>query len=177
MGSALSCTARFGTAGWSIPREAAGAFATRGSHLERYARRLGCAEINSSFYRSHHFDVYQRWAAQTPAGFRFSAKLPQAITHEHALRPPRAPLLRFLSEVAGLGDALGAGDGRGALCYYRWHGSPRMYWSRYDEAWLRGRAREVARWPRDTECWCVFDNTAGGAATSNALWMQSFVAA
>jgi len=47
-----------GTAGWSISRDAASSFPGEGSHLERYAKVLGCAEINSSFHRSHRFEVY-----------------------------------------------------------------------------------------------------------------------
>ena len=63
---------------------------------------LGCAEINSSFHRSHRVEVYRRWAAQTPPGFRFSVKLPRSITHDGRLRRAREPLRRFL--VIGLFD-------------------------------------------------------------------------
>ena len=83
---------RIGTAGWTISRETALAFPGEGRHLERYARVLDCAEINSSFHRSHRVEVYERWAAQTPPGFRFSVKLPRSITHEGRLRRAREPL-------------------------------------------------------------------------------------
>ena len=59
---------RIGTAGWAIPREAAASFPGEGQHLQRYARVLGCTELNSSFHRSHRVEVYERWAAQTPLG-------------------------------------------------------------------------------------------------------------
>ena len=95
-----------GTAGWSIWREAADSFPGEGQHLQRYARVLNCVEINSSFYRSHRVQVYQRWAAHTPPSFRFSAKVPRSITHEARLRGAREPLESFLAEVAGLGDRL-----------------------------------------------------------------------
>ncbi len=98
---------RVGTAGWSIPRAVAERFPGDGSHLARYARVLDCAEINTSFYRSHRQEVYARWAAQTPPGFRFAVKLPRTITHDQRLRHARAALERFLGEVAGLGDRLG----------------------------------------------------------------------
>ena len=62
-----------------------------------------------------------------------------------------------------------AGDGNGAPIYYRWHGSPRMYWSAYTDAWLKARAAEVNGWPAGSECWCIFDNTASGAALADAL--------
>jgi uncharacterized protein YecE (DUF72 family) len=64
------------------------------------------------------------------------------------------------------------GDGRGAVVYYRWHGSPRMYWSAYDDDWIAARARELARWPATTEVWCIFDNTAAGAAVDDALRLR-----
>jgi uncharacterized protein YecE (DUF72 family) len=245
--------ARIGTAGWTISREAADAFPGDGRHLERYARVLGCAEINSSFHRSHRVEVYQRWAAQTPPGFRFSVKLPRGITHDARLRRAREPLRRFLAEAAGLGDRLAVilvqlppsfafearpvrtffgllaqmfegavvceprhaswftpaadrvlaalqvsraaadparwpearqpggwlgpqGDGRGAVLYHRWHGAPRIYWSRYEPAWLQDRAHELRRWPADADRWCIFDNTAGGAAISNALELRALLA-
>ena len=44
---------RIGTAGWSIASRYASEFPAEGMALERYAQRLSCAEINSSFYRSH----------------------------------------------------------------------------------------------------------------------------
>src|ERR1700742_2007789 len=98
---------RIGTAGWSGPaREAAGTAAT-GSHLERYAHRLTAVEINSSFYRPHRATTYARWAASTPADFRFSVKIPKAMTHERKLEDCDALLDRFVAEVAGLGDKLG----------------------------------------------------------------------
>jgi uncharacterized protein YecE (DUF72 family) len=241
---------RVGTAGWSIPRAVAERFAGEGTHLARYARVLHCAEINTSFYRSHRPEVYARWAAQTPPGFRFAVKLPRSITHELRLRAARAPLERFIDEVAGLGDRLGvllvqlppslafearpvgtffrllaglfdgavvceprhaswfeaaadrslvrwrvgrvaadparwpaaavpggwlgpAGDGAGAVVYHRWHGSPRTYWSVYGDDWLQARAAELARWPAGAEPWCIFDNTASGAAAPDALRLQA----
>jgi uncharacterized protein YecE (DUF72 family) len=49
---------RVGTAGWSIRSEHREAFASEGSHLERYARRFNAVEINSSFYRPHRQATY-----------------------------------------------------------------------------------------------------------------------
>ena len=60
--------------------------------------------------------------------------------------------------------------GSAELVYHRLHGSPRVYWSRYDEDHLRALASRIRRAARRARAvWCVFDNTAGGAATSNAL--------
>lgn len=63
-------------------------------------------------------------------------------------------------------------DGAGAVLYRRWHGAPRMYWSAYDPAWLQSRADELLRWHDDARQWAIFDNTASGAATANALDFQ-----
>ncbi|MTV36943.1 DUF72 domain-containing protein [Duganella radicis] len=52
--------------------------------------------------------------------------------------------------------------------YIRLHGSPRMYFSAYDQAYLQS----VADWLRDHAGWCIFDNTASGAAILNALQLQ-----
>src|ERR1700712_4298573 len=96
-----------GTAGWSVPWRYAAEMPPGDSHLARYARRLDAAEINSSFQRPHQRKTYQRWAQSTPAGFRFSVKLPKSISHEQGLAGCGALLDRFMAEVAGLGDKLG----------------------------------------------------------------------
>ena len=58
---------------------------------------------------------------------------------------------------------------RGA--YWRLHGSPRMYYSPYGPARLEGIAGRLrAQAPGDT--WCIFDNTALGAATAEALALR-----
>ncbi len=54
--------------------------------------------------------------------------------------------------------------------YYRLHGSPQMYYSTYSSAYLQalaGRLEEQAGQGRAV--WCIFDNTAEGAALGNAL--------
>ena len=243
-----------GTAAWSLPRALANEFPGEGEHLERYARRFPCVEINSSFYRPHRVETYARWAAMTPPHFRFAVKLPRAITHDARLRDSQKLLQEFLAQIAGLGDRMGVllvqlppslpwearvanaffdllreswvgpvaceprhatwftpaadrtlvrtrvsrvaadparrpeaarpggwlgpeGDGAGALLYYRWHGSPRMYSSAYDEAWLARQAAELSAWPAGSVPWVIFDNTAAGAATGNALALQSLCVA
>jgi uncharacterized protein YecE (DUF72 family) len=242
-----------GTAGWSIPRVVGNAFAGEGSHLERYARVLPGAEINSSFHRSHACKVYAKWAAMTPPAFRFSVKLPRTITHDNRLRRVKAPLERFLSEAAGLGPKLGpliiqlppsfefnprvvraflkllrdrhAGpvvceprhaswfvpaaaavlvqfqiglvaadpsaipgasipggwlgptdNGLRPIAYYRLHGSPRVYWSRYTADRVQAWADALLSLPDSIDGWCMFDNTASGAAAENALELIARVA-
>ena len=58
--------------------------------------------------------------------------------------------------------------------YMRLHGSPTMYHSSYDEWYLdRVAARMVAALRHADAVWCIFDNTARGAATVNALALLS----
>lgn len=97
---------RIGTAGWSFPR-ALDAFPIEGTGLERYAAVFNAVEINSSFYRPHQRKTYERWAASTPADFRFAVKVPRAITHERRLVDVTEPLARFLDECGGLNGKLG----------------------------------------------------------------------
>ena len=236
---------RIGCAGWSVLSRHRALFGTEGSHLARYATRFDAVEINSSFYRPHAAATYARWAAQVPASFRFSVKLPKAITHESALRGCGPALDRFAGEVAGLGRRLGgvlvqlppslaydartagvffgmlrrrfdaalaceprhpswfapsvdavwrrhdiarvAADparvpeaaqaaGHGRWRYWRWHGSPRMYYDAYDDARLRALADAIRAQagPRRT-AWCIFDNTAAGHAIADAARLQALL--
>ena len=58
----------------------------------------------------------------------------------------------------------------GATRYLRLHGSPRMYYSSYDDRYLEAiAAKLVACAVGGNDCWCIFDNTANGFATTNAL--------
>jgi len=102
-----NCAPLIGCAGWNIPKEAAAAFPEAGSHLERYAAGFPMVEINSSFYKPHRPQTYARWAESVPPGFRFSVKVPRAITHDAQLRDIDEALARFAGEVGELGGKLG----------------------------------------------------------------------
>ena len=228
-----------GCAGWNVPPTAKHHFPTEGSHLQRCAGRFGAVEINSSFYGPHRHATYARWGASTPSAFRFSVKVPKAITHDHRLVGVKRLLNAFLEQVAGLGPKLGcllvqlpgslefkqriareffaalrarhagavvleprnvswftpaaelllqeyriaraAADppvvpaaaepgGWPGFVYYRLHGSPRMYFSSYSDDYLNTLASHLRMLARtDIPVWCVFDNTAYGVATGNAL--------
>ncbi len=111
MSSALQI--HIGTAGWTLPKQHAHRFPAplnggeKLSHLQRYAHRLNCVEINSSFHRPHMRTTWERWAASTPDDFRFSAKLPKTITHAAKLVNCGGALQSFFDEVGGLGEKLG----------------------------------------------------------------------
>ena len=57
--------------------------------------------------------------------------------------------------------------------YYRWHGSPRMYYSAYSEAQLAALAQQMRA--HAGEVWVVFDNTASGAGVENALALRELL--
>jgi uncharacterized protein YecE (DUF72 family) len=168
-------------------------------------------------------------------------KLPKEITHGRRLKHAGVEVGRFLAEVAGLGDKLGAilvqlppslafdvvtaaefftalrestpmpivceprhetwfrpaaegllsglhvgrvaadpavspeagfPGGDLSTAYYRWHGSPRIYYSNYELEALRTLASDLRAWSaRGSKVWCIFDNTALNAAIGNALSM------
>ncbi len=55
------------------------------------------------------------------------------------------------------------------IMYYRLHGSPRMYYESYSEEELAKLAERLRSAAEGHTVWCIFDNTAGGAGTTNAL--------
>lgn len=233
-----------GTAGWTVPRDAAGSFPGPGTHLQRYARGLNCAEINSTFYRLPRLSTLQRWAASVPSGFRFAVKAPKAITHQAGLRRCSTALAEFVHAAGTLGDTLGpllfqlppkqefnpaiaeeflsalrelhsgpvafeprhvswftpaaaallrhfevartAADparapaaarpgGWAGLRYFRLHGSPRTYYSRYQAEYIAQLAHSIGNEKANSEVWCIFDNTAMGAAIHNARELQALL--
>ncbi len=253
-----------GTAGWTLPRDHASAFPPPGdanlTHLQRYADRLHCVEINSSFHRPHLRKTWERWAASAPPNFRFSVKLPKSITHAAKLRNCGALLQTFLDQATGLNagpvpklgplliqlppslafdeplahdflttlrelypapistdnptdnpaaleprrlswftpaadrllrsfsiarvaadppkgsPAAATPGGTHHLRYYRLHGAPRTYYSAYTGADLIHIATTLRETP-STETWVIFDNTALGHATANALHLSRLISA
>lgn len=62
------------------------------------------------------------------------------------------------------------------LVYVRLHGSPRMYYSAYSQHVLDRLAdRLMLESAVADTVWCIFDNTAAGAATENALYVSRAV--
>lgn len=68
----------------------------------------------------------------------------------------------------------GAGTPGGwrGLSYYRLHGSPRVYYSPYQTDALTALNTRLRR-DEAIAVWCVFDNTASGAAATNALALKA----
>ena len=86
-------------------------------------------------------------------------------------------IARVAADPATVPEAAEPGGWPG-LAYHRLHGSPRMYRSRYEPPVLAALAARLRR-PADartTETWCIFDNTASGAALGNALEIGALLA-
>lgn len=106
----------------------------------------------------------------------------------HAVLEPRHPswlaphvtaLLQdqHIGRVAADPSPLPGGDqpaGWPGIRYYRLHGSPRIYYSQYEDTWLEQFARQLKSDP-DTPTWCIFDNTASGFAVPNALRLKDLM--
>ena len=62
------------------------------------------------------------------------------------------------------------------MSYYRLHGTPKMYYSSYEEAFLLQLARRVELDIAEKRMvWVIFDNTTLGAATGNALRLSQLL--
>jgi len=83
----------------------------------------------------------------------------------------RHELSRVAADPARVPEAAEpAGDDR--IVYFRLHGTPQMYRSTYDDAWLDTLAARLRMAGRlGAAVWCIFDNTMLGGATVNALGM------
>ena len=92
----------------------------------------------------------------------FTATPEQLMTRFHIARVAADPaVLEVAAEPGGW-------DG---LVYYRLHGSPRMYYSKYSDEYLDSLATKLAETARSASVWCIFDNTAEGAAFANGMGM------
>lgn len=80
---------------------------------------------------------------------------------------------RVAADPARVPAAAEPGGWRG-LAYYRLHGSPVPYRSSYDDGRLEAYAARVGA--ESGPVWCIFDNTASGAATADALKLQALSA-
>jgi len=75
--------------------------------LRYYAERFPTVEINNTFYRMPDTALLERWAQEVPAGFAFTLKAPQRITHIKRLKDTASDVAEFTRRAAVLGDRLG----------------------------------------------------------------------
>jgi uncharacterized protein YecE (DUF72 family) len=83
-------------------------------------------------------------------------------------------IARAAADPPVVAAAAGPGGWSG-LHYFRQHGSPQVYYSDYGPEQLERLAQRLAAAQDDCPAWCIFDNTAAGAALVNALALQERV--
>ncbi|HEX5705687.1 MAG TPA: DUF72 domain-containing protein [Pyrinomonadaceae bacterium] len=99
---------------WVTPAGASRVFYPRGTRAEGmlalYARAFHTVEVDSTFYAVPAASTVEGWRKRTPERFTFSLKLPQEITHRHALRGAHAARVfeSFCENARLLGDKLAA---------------------------------------------------------------------
>jgi uncharacterized protein YecE (DUF72 family) len=86
----------------------------------------------------------------------------------------RHKVARVAADPAAVKGADAPGGWRGVV-YFRLHGSPRKYWSKYEVAYIAALAAAIRAVPTAVDAWCIFDNTASGAALENAWELRSLL--
>ena len=76
--------------------------------LEHHAARWQTVEVNNAFYRLPRREVFEAWAARTPADEVVTVKASRFLSHVKRLREPQEPVARLVDRVAGLGGKVGA---------------------------------------------------------------------
>lgn len=126
--------------------------------LRLYSKVFDLVEVDSTFYVIPSADTIRSWRGSVPDAFRFTAKFPRAITHEHALRPTKESLDRFFRSIGELRPKVGVlvvqlppflrqDDGMDRLLFFL-DGLPKDY--RYavefrHDSWMRPEVFEALR--------------------------------
>ncbi|HUR90994.1 MAG TPA: DUF72 domain-containing protein [Ramlibacter sp.] len=114
----------------------------------------------------------RRWrkdVALEPRHVTWFAPEVDALLASHRIARVLADPVRFAAAAAP--------GGWPQLVYLRLHGSPRVYYSSYETSLIDALAHRIAMELRAGHTvWCIFDNTASGAAAHNALALQAALA-
>ncbi|OLB21478.1 MAG: hypothetical protein AUH15_09015 [Acidobacteriales bacterium 13_2_20CM_55_8] len=97
-----------GTSGWAYPSWKPDFYPAKlpqKNFLQYYATQLNAVEVNFTFRQLVKETTAQKWIAETPAGFRFSVKAHQVITHIKRLKKTEDFIPRFLSTIEPLAQA------------------------------------------------------------------------
>jgi len=159
-------------------------------------RLVGCEDLLDAFLEQAGGlgDKLAALLVQLPPSFALDAPLAQAFLESLRKRFAGALVMepRHASWFTAEGDALlrsfevarvladpvrhDAGRAPGGWphgVYLRLHGTPRVYYSSYETPVLQALAARLRHAEAEgAECWCIFDNTASGAAAGNALELQ-----
>jgi uncharacterized protein YecE (DUF72 family) len=97
-----------GTSGWAYPSWKPDFYPAKlpqKNFLQHYATQLNAVEVNFTFRQLVKETTAQKWIAETPAGFRFSVKAHQVITHIKRLKSTAEFIARFLNTIEPLAQA------------------------------------------------------------------------
>lgn len=124
-------------------------------------------EVATAFFSEFRL-LFEGEVACEPRHPSWFAKAASAVLVEfHIQRVAAAPaMVPLAAEVSG--------DTNSA--YVRLHGSPDMYYSNYEQPYLQELAKKLLRLRHCKTVWCIFDNTALGAAIENGLDLQRILA-
>src|ERR1700741_3420923 len=97
-----------GTSGWAYPSWKPAFYPQKLAQkkfLNFYATQLNAVEVNFTFRQLVKESTLQTWLAETPAGFRFTVKAHQVITHIKRLKGTEDFVPRFLATIEPLAVA------------------------------------------------------------------------
>lgn len=97
-------TSSFSTTDWIGPFYPPGT--KPADFLKFYATKFGSVEVDSTYYHAPSLQMTRKWADVTPPDFRFSLKVPKAVTHDKALSGVEREWSDFLRSVDPLGKKL-----------------------------------------------------------------------
>jgi uncharacterized protein YecE (DUF72 family) len=175
---------RIGTSGWHYPTGRGtwdGIFYPRPEDRPRgfdelrfYAERFNTVEINSTFYGQPRAAVSLGWARRTPAGFEFTAKLYQKVTHPATAVDRTAVSAADVDTFKAGIDPLAAAGKLGALLAQF---PSRFHAARESRDYLDWLLRTFAGYPLAVELrhrsWSdEGEETAAQLATHGAAWVQ-----
>jgi len=78
-----------------------------GERLEKYTQVFHTVEGNTTFYATPSIDTVRNWYAASHDDFKFTFKLPKAITHQQMLKHSQAQLKDFMQVMAPLHERIG----------------------------------------------------------------------
>jgi uncharacterized protein YecE (DUF72 family) len=116
-------------------------------------------EIATTFFEEFRSHTRLRAVCEPRHESWFNAKADQLLKDYQIARVAADPAI--VPEAATPG-------GWDEYTYYRLHGSPQKYYSAYDASCLAQLSKRLQDRSESADVWCIFDNTASGAAIDNA---------
>lgn len=142
--------------------------------------KLGCVLVQLA--PSLAFDAARAGAFFSALRQRFDCMVACEARHRSWFEDDATALLRATGVTRVVADPAkgqpGAHVPTTAAIYTRLHGSPRVYYSAYAPDYLARLGQDIlTHTAAGRPLWCIFDNTASGAASANALVLQRAVTA